>query len=170
MQNCVTIRTNSPQETQNLAACLSHYLKAGDVISLTGDLGAGKTCFAQGLARSLGIKERITSPTFNLIKEYKNTMPLYHFDVYRLASPSDLYDLGYEEYFYGEGVTIIEWGDKIEPLLPAVFLRIEFHRLVNRVLDDVREIRISHQGERWKNTLQEWVEEWKQVNKQTTDS
>ncbi len=77
------IRTNSPNETQNLAESLSPFLAAGDVISLCGDLGAGKTCFTQGLAKGLGIGERVTSPTFNLIKEYRNTLPLYHFDVYK---------------------------------------------------------------------------------------
>lgn len=157
----VTVRTGSPRETKRLAAALSHYLRAGDVISLTGELGAGKTCFTQGLAQSLGIKENITSPTFNLIKEYKNHIPLYHFDVYRLTSPEELYDLGYEEYFYGDGVTVIEWGDKIEELLPDVFLRIEFQRLLDLTLDDnVREIRISYTGGRWKRILQEWIEEW----------
>lgn len=162
MQECVTIRTSSPHATQSLAAALSHNLRAGDVINLTGELGAGKTCFAQGLAQGLGIKEKVTSPTFNLIKEYKNQMPLYHFDVYRLVSPEELYDLGYEEYFYGDGVTVIEWGDKIEELLPEVFLRIEFQRLLDLTLDDnVREIKISYVGKRWKDIAQEWIEEWK---------
>lgn len=154
----LNIRTHSPHETQSLAASLSSHLKAGDVISLTGDLGAGKTCFTQGLAKSLGIKERITSPTFNLIKEYKNTISLYHFDVYRLKSPDELYDLGFEEYFYGDGITIIEWGDKIEPFLPSAFLRIEFKRSLD---ENVREINITYQGERWENVVEKWIRKWR---------
>ncbi len=149
------IITHSPRETQRLASSLCQYLRAGDVISLTGDLGAGKTCFTQGLAQSLGIRERITSPTFNLIKEYKNSMPLYHFDVYRLAAPDDLFDLGYEEYFYGDGITIIEWGDKIQALLPAVFLRIEFRRLPD---ENSRELTVSSRGARWEEVVEQWLE------------
>ena len=148
------IITHSPGQTQTLAASLCPYLRAGDVISLTGDLGAGKTCFTQGLAQSLGIKERITSPTFNLIKEYKNSLPLYHFDVYRLASADDLFDLGYEEYFYGDGITIIEWGDKIQSLLPGVFLKIEFRRLSN---ENARELAISYKGARWEKVVEKWI-------------
>lgn len=156
LQNSFVLRTNSPSETQHLASSLSSYLKAGDVISLTGDLGAGKTCFTQGLARSLGIKDRITSPTFSIIKEYKNVLSLYHFDVYRLNSPDELYDLGYEEYFYGDGITVIEWGDKIEKLLPADFLKIAFKRLFD---DNVREIEITYQGKRWGDVAKKWLKE-----------
>lgn len=157
MQAILVIKTKSPNETQNLAALLSPYLKAGDIISLTGDLGAGKTCFTQGLAEGLEIKEKITSPTFNLIKEYKNAISLYHFDVYRLNSADELYDLGYEEYFYGEGVTVIEWGDKIRLLLPEKLLEIEFHRMLD---DNIREIKISYHGERWEQIVKEWMKEW----------
>jgi len=157
LQATLVIKTESPNETQNLAALLSFYLKAGDIISLTGDLGAGKTCFTQGLAEGLRIKERITSPTFNLIKEYKNAISLYHFDVYRLNSIDELYDLGYEEYFYGEGISIIEWGDKIKSLLPDSLLEIEFHRMLD---DNVREIKISYRGERWGQTVKAWMKVW----------
>ncbi len=157
------IRTNSPNETQNLAESLSPFLAAGDVISLCGDLGAGKTCFTQGLAKGLGIGERVTSPTFNLIKEYRNTLPLYHFDVYRLKKPEELYDIGYEEYFYGEGVTVIEWGEKVSSFLPDVYLRIELKRLLE---ENARELRITYRGERWKDV----VEKWKKTDKRYSTS
>ena len=150
------ITTSSAKETQGLAASLSAFLVAGDVMSLCGDLGAGKTCFTQGLARSLGIRERITSPTFNLIKEYKNTLPLYHFDIYRLNTPDELYDLGYEEYFFGDGITVIEWGDKILSLLPEAYLRIEFKRLTD---DNARELVISYKGARWEKVVEKWMQE-----------
>lgn len=148
------ITTSSAKETQDLAGSLSGFLLAGDVISLCGDLGAGKTCFTQGLARSLGIRERITSPTFNLIKEYENTLPLYHFDIYRLDTPDELYDLGYEEYFFGDGITVIEWGDKIQSLLPEAYLRIEFKRLKD---DNARELVISYKGARWEEVVEHWI-------------
>jgi len=162
LQATMVVKTNSPDETQELAILLSSYLKAGDVISLTGDLGAGKTCFTQGIAKGLEIKERITSPTFNLIKEYKNAIPLYHFDVYRLNSVDELYDLGYEEYFYGEGVAVIEWGDKINSLLPESLLEIEFHRMLD---DNIREIKISYRGDCWGKTVREWIKAWESRKK-----
>ena len=151
----IVIGTDSAQETQALGAALAPFLRPGDVISLSGDLGAGKTCFTQGLARGMGITERITSPTFNLIKEYGNSIPLYHFDVYRLHDPSDLYELGFEEYFYGNGVTVIEWGDKIESLLPRTHLRIEFKRLIE---EEGRELKISFGEVRWEQTIKDWLD------------
>lgn len=126
----VELTTDSETETKRLAASLAPYLRAGDVISLTGDLGAGKTRFVQGLAAGLGIKESITSPTFTIIKQYRGRLPLYHFDVYRLSGPGELEPLGYEEYFYGDGVTVIEWGDKIKAFLPDDCLTVEMHRTI----------------------------------------
>lgn len=152
------IVSTSPERTKELGRNLASLLKAGDVINLTGDLGAGKTCFTQGVAKGLGIKESITSPTFNLIKEYQNRarLPLYHFDVFRLDSPGALLDLGYEEYFYGSGVTVIEWGDKISSLLPQAHLRIEFRRGLK---EEERKIKIFPRGLRWKNLVKEDMEE-----------
>ncbi|MDI6689156.1 MAG: tRNA (adenosine(37)-N6)-threonylcarbamoyltransferase complex ATPase subunit type 1 TsaE [Actinomycetota bacterium] len=146
--------THSPEETKELARRLASLLHAGDVISLTGDLGAGKTCFTQGLGEALGIKRRITSPTFNLIKEYKNTLPLYHFDLYRLDSPLEMLDLGYEEYFFGDGITVIEWGDKVVSLLPSNYLEISFKRLLD---ENVRELQIFPHGPRWEKAIKEWI-------------
>lgn len=144
------IITKSAKETQKLGKKLASLLKPDDVLSLTGDLGAGKTCFTQGIALGLGIKRRITSPTFNLIKEYKTTFPLYHFDVYRINSLEEMEDLGYEEYFFGKGVTVIEWGDKIAPLLPPDHLEIEFKRLLK---ENEREIYFIVHGKNWTKRL-----------------
>jgi len=173
----------SSAETKILGEGLAPFLRAGDVISFSGDLGAGKTTFIQGLAEGLGVRERVTSPTFVLIKEYypgsqapshklhaprlesKNLKPetcslkpvglgLYHFDLYRLTSFEELYDLGYEEYFYGPGITVIEWGEKIAPLLPKVFLEI---KLTQQLSENVREIEIIPHGSRWERLVPEWL-------------
>ena len=100
--------------------------KAGSVIALTGDLGAGKTTLTKAIAEGLGVKEIITSPTFNIIKQYDSgRLPLYHFDVYRITDPDEMYEMGYEEYFYGEGVCVVEWADMIDELIPEDAVRID---------------------------------------------
>ena len=120
-----TLHSHSPEETFDYGSKLAPLLQPGDLISLTGDLGAGKTVFTKGLAKGLGVKENITSPTFIIISEYAGRLPFYHFDVYRLHS-DELTDLGYEDYFYGAGVTVVEWGDKIQDKLPTDYLSIDF--------------------------------------------
>lgn len=100
--------------------------EAGSVIALTGDLGAGKTTLTKAIAEGLGVKEIITSPTFNIIKQHgSGRLPLYHFDVYRITDPDEMYELGYEEYFYGEGVCVVEWADMIDELIPEDAVRID---------------------------------------------
>jgi len=96
-------------------------LERGDVVALIGELGSGKTCFTQGLAKGLGVEENVpvVSPTFTLINEYPGKIPLIHLDVYRLSGPRDLEDMGYEEYFEGGGIIVIEWAEKIRDILPA---------------------------------------------------
>ena len=111
--------TNSPAETRRLGRVLGELAKPGDIICLYGDLGTGKTNLAQGVAEGLGITGRVTSPTFTLINEYQGRHPLYHMDAYRLGGPDDMVDLGYEEYFYGDGVTLIEWANIISAVLPG---------------------------------------------------
>jgi len=125
------IITKSPKETQKLAYKLGKSLKKGDVVGLVGELGAGKTCFVGGLMDALGIsdKYRASSPTFILINEYKGKFPIYHFDMYRLNNITETYDLGIEEYFFGEGVSIVEWADRIEELLPENCIRINMEIL-----------------------------------------
>jgi tRNA threonylcarbamoyladenosine biosynthesis protein TsaE len=112
--------SKSVEETMDIGAKFAKGLKRGDCVALIGDLGAGKTVFTKGVARGIGVKDAryVNSPTFVIIKEYEGRLPLYHFDLYRLDSHSGFDDMNYEEYFYGDGVTVIEWADKINGLLP----------------------------------------------------
>jgi len=119
------VETNSPDETWALAAEMAEELEAGTVIALHGDLGAGKTCFIQGFAAALGIKEPITSPTYTLIGEYEGRLPLHHIDLYRLSGPEEALGLGLEEYFDVNGITAIEWAERAEGLLPSDLLHVE---------------------------------------------
>jgi len=106
-------------ETKKFGAALAGQLKAGDVVALIGDLGTGKTALTKYIACGLGVLEEVTSPTFTIINEYRSgRLPLFHFDVYRLHNEEEMYELGYEEYFYGRGITVVEWADKIEKLIP----------------------------------------------------
>jgi len=138
-----------------LARKLAPILTKGDLISLSGDLGAGKTVFAKGLAAGLGIDAPVTSPTFTIIKEYEGKLPLFHFDVYRLASAEELEELGADEYFYGEGVSVVEWGDRVEEILPEERLSIRILRLVD---EDLRRIEVTSHGERWKKQVDKWLD------------
>lgn len=110
--------SNNVNETKKIAADFARGLKPGDVLCMRGDLGAGKTAFTQGIARGLEIDEPITSPTFTIVNEYYGRLPLYHFDVYRISDPDEMYEVGYEEYVYGDGVCVIEWPQLIEEILP----------------------------------------------------
>ena len=112
--------SKSIDQTIALGQALGKRLKAGSVVALVGDLGSGKTVFTKGIAKGLGVKHAryVNSPTFVTIKEYKGRFPLYHFDLYRMDGHSGFDDMNYEEYFYGDGVTVIEWADKIRELLP----------------------------------------------------
>src|SRR5436853_1049828 len=113
-----SIQTRSPEETDAAGARLGETLGPGDVVALTGELGAGKTCFTQGLARGLGVTGRTVSPTFVLVNEYRGRVPVHHVDAYRTGSLTELLDLGIEELLSGDGVTVVEWADKLLPLLP----------------------------------------------------
>ena len=115
----VTIDSFSEEDTRSFAKDLANKAQKGDVIALIGDLGAGKTAFTKGFAEGLGIDEPVTSPTFTIVQIYESgRLPLYHFDVYRIGDVSEMDEIGYEEYFYGEGVSIMEWADLAEPILP----------------------------------------------------
>jgi tRNA threonylcarbamoyladenosine biosynthesis protein TsaE len=111
--------SRSAQETQALGERLGARLGGGDVVACIGPLGAGKTCFLQGLTRGLGVTADVTSPTFVLVNQYRGRLPVYHVDAYRTGSLAELVDLGLEEMLHGEGVTIVEWADKLLPLLPS---------------------------------------------------
>ena len=144
------------EETKQLAATLSHYLKAGDVLLLEGDLGAGKTTFTKGLAEGLGIKRIIKSPTYTLIREYEGgRLPLYHMDVYRLEETGGS-DMGLEEYFEGEGISVVEWASFIQDDLPKEYLKITL--IPKGELLDEREIDFTPVGERFERLLKDWKE------------
>lgn len=115
----LTIRTTSADETTALGEKLGKHLKPGDVVALYGDLGAGKTTLTRGIAAGLGLDADIHSPTFTLIHEHPGKIPLYHVDLYRLADVQEVETLGLEEYIYSDGVTVIEWSEKIQSLLPS---------------------------------------------------
>ncbi len=110
--------SHSEEETRRIARELGQQAEAGEIYCLDGDLGTGKTVFAKGFAEGLGVRETVTSPTFTLVREYKGRIPLYHFDVYRIRDSEELLELGYEDYFFGEGVCLIEWPERISELLP----------------------------------------------------
>jgi len=120
--NQFEMNTTNSEETSQFATRLAEFLQPGDVIALEGDLGAGKTTFTKGLAKGLEIKKTVNSPTFTIIKEYKGRLPLYHMDVYRVADAFE--DLGFDEYFEGDGVTVVEWAHLIEEQLPSELLTI----------------------------------------------
>ncbi|HIY17070.1 MAG TPA: tRNA (adenosine(37)-N6)-threonylcarbamoyltransferase complex ATPase subunit type 1 TsaE [Candidatus Intestinimonas stercorigallinarum] len=121
--------TNSPAETEALGAALAEELKPGAVVAFTGDLGAGKTAFVRGLARGLGIGERVTSPTFTIVNEYEGgRLPLFHFDMYRLDSADELFDIGWEDYLARGGVCAVEWSEKVSEALEPGAIRVDIRR------------------------------------------
>ncbi len=114
-----TLKIKNEEETRRFGLDLAHELKAGDVVALIGDLGTGKTALTRYIAEGLGITARVNSPTFTIVKEYREgRLPLFHFDVYRVSDPDELFNIGADEYFYGDGVCVVEWADLIEELLP----------------------------------------------------
>ena len=125
MANTLNFLSNSAQETIDFAKRLSRLLKKGDVVGLVGNLGSGKTTFIKGLAKGLGFKNRVNSPSFVLLKIYKKRITLYHFDLYRLNSLKDLEDIGYEDFISDSGICVIEWADRARSLLPKNFLEIK---------------------------------------------
>lgn len=113
------IETHSPEETYNLGKSMGENAVKGQVYALDGDLGCGKTVFTQGFAAGLGIREPVTSPTFTILQSYtEGRLPLFHFDVYRIEDPDEMDEIGYEDCFYGDGVSLVEWAVQIEDLMP----------------------------------------------------
>ncbi|TMU82743.1 tRNA (adenosine(37)-N6)-threonylcarbamoyltransferase complex ATPase subunit type 1 TsaE [Bacillus sp. BHET2] len=149
--NQFEIITNSPEETLVFAEQLAAHLKPGTVLTLEGDLGAGKTTFTKGLAKGLGVSKTVNSPTFTIIKEYRGRLPLYHMDVYRLGDSFE--DLGFEEYFEGEGVTVVEWAHLIKDQLPEELLSLSIYREG----DSARRIVLKPYGERYSELCKEIV-------------
>ena len=144
----IEIRTSAAEETREVGEAIASLLRARDAVVLTGELGAGKTTFAQGVARGLGIEEAVSSPTFTLVKEYSGILDVAHVDVYRLDRVQDVVDLGLDELGGGDDVLLVEWGDTIEELLPEDRLRVEL-TTGDDAEDDLRRISISTVGASW---------------------
>lgn len=121
------ITSTSESETVKVGFQLGTRLKEGDIVCIEGELGAGKTVFVKGIAEAISVNEYVTSPTFTIVNEYNGRYPFYHFDVYRLAGAEDLFEIGFEEYIYGNGITVIEWADLIKEILPprVIWVNIE---------------------------------------------
>ena len=125
-----------PQETYELGRCLGQKASRGQIFCLDGDLGVGKTVFAQGFAAGLEIKEVVNSPTFTIVQQYDGgRLPLHHFDVYRIGDVEEMEEIGYEDCFYGEGVCLIEWARLIEDILPENIIRVEIEKEPKRGFD-----------------------------------
>ena len=121
--------SHSPEDTEDIGARLAEQLEPGAVVAFTGDLGAGKTAFTRGLARGLGIPDRITSPTFTIVNEYEGgRLPLFHFDMYRLGSADELFDIGWEDYLRRGGVCAVEWSENIADALEEDDVRVDIRR------------------------------------------
>ena len=133
------VRTNTEEETEALGERLAKCLRAGAVVALYGDLGAGKTAFVRGMARGLGIRESVTSPTFTIVNEYPGDPALFHFDMYRLKNAEELYGIGWEDYLDRNGICVTEWSERIEEALPENAVRVTIQRLS----DTERSVRIE---------------------------
>ncbi|HEX2049754.1 MAG TPA: tRNA (adenosine(37)-N6)-threonylcarbamoyltransferase complex ATPase subunit type 1 TsaE [Actinomycetota bacterium] len=147
------VTTQSPEETRILGAALAPLLVPGDVVSLTGDLGAGKTVFVQGLAAALGVQGRVTSPTFTIVHEYEGRYPILHLDIYRLDSFQEVIDLGFEDLLDPSAIVVVEWGEAVAPLLPPRHLEIALRRDDTMPGDHVRTLRFRAVGDEWADKL-----------------
>ena len=161
MSGRAELTTTSPEETRAVGAALAALLVPGDVVSLTGDLGAGKTCFVKGAAGALGVTEGVASPSFVLVREYKGVLPIYHMDVYRLDRIQEVLDLGFEDLLDPQGVIFIEWGGAIEGLLPDSHIEVE---LLTGGQETQRRVVLTARGpgwaERWERLLSS-LESWR---------
>jgi tRNA threonylcarbamoyladenosine biosynthesis protein TsaE len=147
MEQIQIIESFSPEDTLELGRKMGKEAQPGDVYTLIGDLGVGKTVFTQGVANGLEITEPISSPTFTILQVYEEgRMPFYHFDVYRIGDVEEMEEIGYEDYFYGEGVSLIEWANLIEEILPAQYTEIKIEKDLEKGFD-YRKITVTSVGE-----------------------
>ena len=156
----MALRSDSVERTRELGAALGSLLEPGDVVLLEGDLGAGKTALTQGIGKGLGVHGVINSPTFTILKEYSGRLPLYHFDLYRIESPDEVTSLGFEDYFGGDGVCVVEWAERGEPAgpegappWPASYLRLR----MRADGPQVRRIDVTSAGQRGAQLQAAWV-------------
>jgi tRNA threonylcarbamoyladenosine biosynthesis protein TsaE len=153
----LTFNSHSPEQTQLLGSYLGKLAQKADVLLLTGELGAGKTCLVQGIARGLDVHEYAFSPSFVILRQYHGRLPLYHIDLYRLDSLNAIAGLGLEDYFYGDGVCVIEWAEKGQQLLPSDSLLISLKYVGTSPTG--RSIHLKPQGQRYNQLLNQLKEE-----------
>lgn len=155
----LSFKTAGESETQSLGEKISSLLQQGDVVCLFGDLGSGKTCLVRGICRGYGCENEVTSPTFTIINEYNGKHPIFHFDLYRINSVQEIFDLGYEEYFFGSGICLIEWAERAETILPEENIKILMSGIFEQGKENIRNIKIILSGveinhRSWKTLLQ----------------
>lgn len=146
----VELIAHSLEETEKIAMKLANFLRPGDTLTLEGELGSGKTTFTKGLAKGLGITRNVNSPTFTIVKQYKGRIPLYHMDVYRLEDSDE--DIGFSEYFHGDGVSVVEWAKFIEDYLPEERLEINIEYTDD---DQTRKLKLKALGDHYSSILHE---------------
>mgnify|MGYP002572731604 CR=1 FL=1 len=139
----MVIYTNSESETEKAGENLAEMLEPGDVVAFYGDLGAGKTAFIRGLARGLGVNARVSSPTFTIVNEYPGPVPLFHFDMYRLSGPDELFEIGWEDYLERGGVCAVEWSENVDEAFYGDVIKIE----ISKTGDTGRRIQIDLKGD-----------------------
>ena len=144
----MVIETHDPEETFEVGRTIGMNAKPGQIYTLTGDLGVGKTVFTQGVAAGLGITEPVNSPTFTIIQEYEDgRLPFYHFDVYRIGDLEEMEEIGYDDYFFGQGICLIEWAELIEEILPEKRIEVTIEKDLKRGFE-YRKITIEERGEK----------------------
>jgi tRNA threonylcarbamoyladenosine biosynthesis protein TsaE len=143
----LAVTTHSAAETTELAARVGALLRAGDVVLLDGELGTGKTVFAKGIARALGVTDHVVSPSFTIVREYSGDVPMVHVDVYRIDHLQELHDLGFDDLLGDDAVTVVEWGDRVSAVLPADRLEVSIASVEHD--DDARVVRVSGRGRAW---------------------
>ncbi|MCH7494806.1 MAG: tRNA (adenosine(37)-N6)-threonylcarbamoyltransferase complex ATPase subunit type 1 TsaE [Candidatus Marinimicrobia bacterium] len=135
-----TIRTLSPEETHEEGKNLASILNSGDIVALTGELGAGKTIFTQGICDGLKVSDSVISPTFTILNEYEGKLPVFHFDAYRLSGPDDILATGFGDYLLREGVCIIEWAEKVKEVIPVSAIWVYINQ--EQAAENLRELKI----------------------------
>ena len=144
----MVIETHDPEETFEVGRPIGMNAKPGQIYTLTGDLGVGKTVFTQGVAAGLGITEPVNSPTFTIIQEYEDgRLPFYHFDVYRIGDLEEMEEIGYDDYFFGQGICLIEWAELIEEILPEKRIEVTIEKDLEKGFE-YRKITIEERGEK----------------------
>ena len=145
-QNVLEYESHDAKETAALGECIGKEAKPGEVYTLIGDLGVGKTVFTQGFAKGLGIQDHVNSPTFTILQVYEEgRLPFYHFDVYRISDPSEMDEIGFEEYVFGQGVSMIEWANLIEEILPEKHVQVTIEKDLSKGFD-YRKITVERIG------------------------